>query len=176
MHRNWKRFLIVLVLGLVVMGTTAWLTYPRKPKRSLAELSQYRYMHCPDCKHEGSFAQDALDKPCPVCGSEKGLVPTLESVKGKAESSPYTKMTAALFVEVVVLMGAVWLVLRPRDRSGEAAYLRMRCPKCGQKLRYTEDHIGQAGACRKCKKVFVFPAESLPEEVGSDEEYEEVEG
>jgi hypothetical protein len=176
--KKWKRFLLVLTVGLLAIGTTAWLTYPRKPKRNFAEEAKYQYMHCPECKHEVQFSANDIDKPCPGCYAEKGMVGTVESIKGKpAEQSRYGRLISVLLVETILLMGAVWFVLRPTEQ-GAVQYFRMRCPKCGQKLRYTEDHIGQAGACRKCKKVFIFPAESLPEEEGPnfDEEYEEVEG
>ncbi|HJZ54185.1 MAG TPA: hypothetical protein VKE74_04475, partial [Gemmataceae bacterium] len=66
---KWK-LLVVLAVGVIVLGATAWITYPRKPKRSLSELSNYRYLHCEECGHEFSYTLDGLDKPCPQCGSE----------------------------------------------------------------------------------------------------------
>lgn len=162
------RLLIVLVVGLLVLGGTSWLTYPRKPKLSAA--ANHKYLHCEECPWEGTYTDADEDKPCPSCGSDKPLIPTVESTKETGSATNrFGRMTAILFVESIVLLGAIWFVLRPRDGDGHMKYLRMRCPKCGQKLRFTAKQIGQAGACSRCKRAFIFPAESLPDDEKPDE-------
>jgi hypothetical protein len=171
------RLVIVLAVGALILGATAWRTYPRKPKRSLAEFSQYRYMHCKKCAYETMYSPDDEGKDCPQCGSDLGMIPTVESVKAKAGMSPFARMTAILFSELIVFMAAVWFVLRPRATDGEVAYRYMRCPHCTQKLRYHETQIGCLGACTRCKRALLFPEGSPGEKeldgIAGDEEAEE---
>ena len=46
----------VIVIGALLMGATAWMTYPAGPKRS-SDTSKFRYMHCPECEREQSSVQ-----------------------------------------------------------------------------------------------------------------------
>ena len=159
------KLVLVLSAGAIGLGTTAWFTYPKKAKWSLASAAKYRFMHCQKCGHEVSYSGDDLEKACVQCESEKGFVPTVESVKAKgATTSPYWRMSSFLFVELVAWLGAIWLVLRKRRDPGAVVYLLTRCPKCSQRLRFAERQAGQPGACRRCKKAFLFPKDSPREE------------
>ncbi len=170
---------IIFTIGLLVMGLTAWKTYPRQ-KRSLAPPANAKYMHCPECMAETSFDESKLDSVCMACGQEKGFVATTESLKTMSAKSPYGKMVAFLLPEVLVLLGALWYVLKPSEHAVGEVYRYMRCANCNQKLRYRETQVGQMGACSRCKRAFRFP-EGTPRErdldgAGADEhEYEAAE-
>jgi NAD-dependent SIR2 family protein deacetylase len=164
------RLLLVLGLGLLVMGITAVMTYPpkaAKKKKSFddEDAVEYKFMHCPKCHAELPFDKQTFADGCPQCQYPR-LEPTTESVNSvvSMEPSPYNRMAASIFVELVVLLGVVWFVLRPRRKDGVVVYFRMRCPKCNQKIRFNQAQAGRPGGCRKCKKMFLFPTESLVED------------
>jgi len=170
---------VVLALGLLIVGFTVWKTYPRTSKRALP-TAQTKYMHCaePECMAESRYDLEGFDKPCPLCGSDKGMIPTDVSLKDMAAKSKYGRLVSFVLPELVVLLTALWFVLRPRESSAEN-YRYMRCPNCAQKLRYREAQIGSLGACSRCKRAFRFP-EGTTQEKDLDggvaaEEYSEVE-
>jgi hypothetical protein len=167
---------LVVVAGVLVIGVTVWRTHPGKPKRSLLDPSQSKYMHCPECLTETRFSLDAVDKPCMQCGYDSGLTATAESLKDSKQGSRYSRMIAFVLPEFVVFLGALWFVLRPRPDQGESGYRYMRCPNCSQKLRYRQAQVGGVGACSRCKRAFRFPEGSVREqELDGVEEYEEAE-
>src|SRR4051812_30332151 len=102
---------IVLVLGLLIIGLTLWKTYPRKPRRSLIDPAQAKYMHCPECQTEMSFSADKLDNECVYCGYGVGLIATIESLKKSSGKSPYAKLVTFVLPELVVLLTALWFIL-----------------------------------------------------------------
>jgi hypothetical protein len=148
---------VVLTVGLLIVGFTVWKTFPRKQKLSLNDYAKAQYMHCPECNHESRFDPDGVDKACLQCGYEDGHVPTEKSLKETATKSPYGKLVSFVLPELVALMTALWLVLRPREDSAGEGFRYLRCANCGQKLRYREAQIGSLGACSRCKRAFRFP-------------------
>jgi hypothetical protein len=156
----------VLAVGLLVVGFTVWKTFPRKQKLSLDDYARAQYMHCPECNHESRYDPEAVDQACRQCGYDGGHVPTEKSLKESATRSPYGQLVAFLLPELVVLLTALWLVLRPRDGVADE-FRHMRCPNCGQKLRYREAQVGSLGACSRCKRAFRFP-EGTPREADLD--------
>jgi len=147
----------VIVVGTLLLGTTAWMTYPVPPKRS-SDTSKFRYMHCPQCEREQTYSPDVFDKPCLYC--EKRLVGTEESIKRSGGApNPYGRMFIFMYVELLILMGAFWIVSRKRSGNQEEDYLYMNCEKCRQKIRYPEDKIGRVALCRRCKHCFQYPEE-----------------
>jgi uncharacterized paraquat-inducible protein A len=167
---------LVVVVGILVLGFTVWKTLPGKPKRSLIDPSQAKFMHCPKCQTESRYTPGGVDKPCPQCDYDGGLNPTVESLKEGGPGNRYARMVAFLLPELVAVLAALWLVLRPRPTSDEIAYRYMRCPNCSQKLRYREVQVGSVGACSRCKRAFRFPEGSVREqELDGVEEYDEYE-
>jgi hypothetical protein len=168
------RAAIVLTIGIVVIGITAWKTYPRKAKATTIPAGEAKFMHCPDCDMEQPFDPKWLDAPCAACGSEKGWVLTRESITTASENNTSTgaraRMIAFLLPEVVVMLGALWLVLRKRTYEQKEEYRYMRCPQCNGKLRYRAVQVGLLGACSKCKKPLRFP-EGTPREQDLDGAY-----
>ncbi|MFO0821812.1 MAG: hypothetical protein U0792_01625 [Gemmataceae bacterium] len=148
---------IVLGVGLIIIGVTAWKTFPRRVRQSMIDPSTARFMHCPECMAESRCNPDALDKECVYCGSEKGLIPTLESVKTSQTKSAYGKLVAFVLPEIVLLLAAFYFVIRPHVDTGEEKFRFTRCPYCSQKLRYREAQIDNLGACSQCKRAFRFP-------------------
>jgi hypothetical protein len=146
---------IVLVVSLLVIGFTVWRTYPRTTKRSLLDPN-LKYMHCPECRTETRFDMADVDKPCKQCSYDQGLVATEESIKVSSPRSGYGRMAAFLLPEMIVVLAALWLVLKPHAVHGES-YRYMRCPNCGQKLRFRTAQIGLLGACTRCRKPLRFP-------------------
>ncbi len=178
---NWKstqvRAGLVVVLGTLIMGITVWKTYPSTGKRVLLDISKAKYMHCPECEAESSFALDKLDKACLQCGYDKSeMTPTQESIKKVAQKSPYGKMVAFLLPELVVFLGALWFVLKPKEGGGGEEFRYMRCPNCNAKLRYRAAQVGAPGACSKCKRAFRFPEGTPTErELDGADKYQELE-
>jgi hypothetical protein len=147
----------VIVIGALLMGATAWMTYPNGPKR-LSDTSKFRYMHCPECEREQSFSPNLFDKPCLYC--DKRLVGTEDSIKRPGGApNPYGRLFIFLYAELIALMAVVWFVSRKRSEVEEEDYLYMNCEKCRQKIRYREEQIGQIAICRRCKQCFHYPAE-----------------
>lgn len=107
--------LSVLAAGALVIGATAWATYPRRTQQPAAGGTNYKYMHCPECDRESAYSAAALELGCLRCG--KPLVPTAESVGTGPKRSPYTRMFLAVYTEVLALMAAVWFVTRPRPEG-----------------------------------------------------------
>lgn len=147
---------VVLVVGVLVLGFTAWKVAPGK-KRTLVDLAQAKFMHCVECQTEVRFDADGLEKACLECGSDKGFVATTASLKEGGGDGASGRMVSFLLPEIVLLLGALWFVLRPRDGDREELYRYMRCANCGQKLRYRAAQVGAMGACSRCKRAFLFP-------------------
>jgi hypothetical protein len=160
------RAAIVLVIGFTVIGITLWKTIPRN-SRSQVPPTNAKFMHCPDCKTEVPFEITKIDDICMTCGSEKGWIATRESIKEGTAKSPYGRMVAFLLPEIVVLLGLLWFVLKPRASGYREMYRYMRCQNCSQKLRFRAAQVGQLGACSKCKRAFRFP-EGTPREQDLD--------
>ncbi|MCE9564174.1 MAG: hypothetical protein K8U57_19195 [Planctomycetes bacterium] len=159
-----SRAIAVVVVGLLVIGITIWKTYPRPSKRLLIDPSSAKFMHCPECMTESRCVPNSLDKECIHCGSEKGQVPTAESIKGSQTKSAYGKLVAFVLPEMVFLIAAFYYMVRPAAETGEEKFRYTRCPNCSQKLRYREAQIDNVGACSKCKRAFRFP-EGVPFEI-----------
>jgi hypothetical protein len=154
---------IVLVAGLLVMGFTVWRTYPRiSSNRSLLNPN-LKYMHCPECRTETRFDVGDVDKPCKQCSYDKGLIATEESIRERSPQSAYGRMVAFLLPEFILVMGALWFVLRPPPVRPDS-YRYMRCPDCGQKLRFRVAQIDLLGACTRCRKPLRFPEGTTKEE------------
>ena len=156
------RAAIVLAVGLLIIGFTVWRTFPHIRKPSLLDPKKYKFMHCPECDAETRFDLDGVDKPCKECGYEKGLIPTEESLKIASAKSPYGKMVAFVLPELILLLGALWFVLKPRAADLET-FRFMRCPNCSQKLRYRSTQVGNLGACSRCRKPLRFPEGEIEE-------------
>jgi len=76
---------------------------------------------------------------------------------------PYPKLIGFLLPEIVVLLVALYFVLKPREGNTQDIYRYMRCPNCTQKLRFRKVQVGSVGACSRCKKPFLFPEGTLRE-------------
>jgi uncharacterized paraquat-inducible protein A len=149
--------LLVMVAGAVLMGTTAWLTYPTHPNRS-SDSSKFRYMHCPECERQQTYSLEGADKTCLYC--EKRLVGTEESIKrGGSAPNPYGRMFIFLYAELLLVIAAYWIVSRSRPGQDAENYLYMNCEKCRQRIRYHERKVGQVAICRRCKHCFNYPEE-----------------
>lgn len=156
-----RKILIVLIAGASIIAATAWLTYPGKPAR-IRDSSNYRYLHCPQCKREKMFSPSALDQKCLYCDKEQ--VPTEESIaKTGVGPSPFARMFLLIFAELLAIMAAFWLVTRRRGDDGSDEFLYFNCEKCRQRIRYRLQQIGQSAACRRCKHPFVYPEEDTDE-------------
>jgi hypothetical protein len=161
---------IVLVIGFLVIGITAWRTYPRAGKHRAAVPADAKFMHCPKCLNEMQYDPMAMDNECLLCGYDKGFEATVESIKQTGTKNAYGRMLAFLLPEVVVLLGSLWFVLKPRAGGYQEEFRYMRCQNCGQKLRYRKAQVGQLGACSKCKRAFRFP-DGTPREQDLDGAY-----
>ena len=150
-----RRLVSVLVIGALVIGATAWMTYPRRPK-SITDLAKARYMHCPECSREKKYSPAPLDEKCLVC--DKPMIVTAESItrSGTAEN-PYGRMLMLMFAELVGVLAAVWFITRPRHHNPDEELIYMKCEQCRQKIRYREPQIGNAAMCPRCKHPFVYP-------------------
>jgi hypothetical protein len=153
----WWRAGIVLGVGLIIIGVTAWKTFPRRSRQSMIDPSTAKYMHCPECMAESRCDPNALDKDCLYCGADKGMIPTVESVKTSQTKSAYGKLVGFVLPEMLVLLAAFYYVIRPGADTGEEKFRFTRCPYCSQKLRYREAQIDNLGACSQCKRAFRFP-------------------
>ena len=154
MGRNYRKYVVTLAVGAVVLAATTLLTGPGAPRRA-RDPSRYRYVHCPDCLREKLYTPDALDVPCAYC--DKRLVPTETSVGDRADrAGRYGTMYSLLGVEAVALMAVLLYLARPRP-PGEDEFLYIACEKCTQKIRYLERQIGQTAMCPRCKSTFVCP-------------------
>jgi ribosomal protein S27E len=147
----------VIVVGAMLMGVTAWMTYPSVPKRS-SESSAFRFLHCPECEREQTYSLSMIDKSCLYC--EKRLVATEESIK-RPGGAPrqFGRMFMILYAELLALMAACWIVSRNWPGQDEVDYLYMNCEKCRQKIRCREEKIGLIAICRRCKHCFHYPEE-----------------
>lgn len=151
--------LSAMVAGALLMGATAWATFPSASKQS-GDASKFHFMHCPECEREQTYTQAAFEAPCLYC--EKRLVGTEMSIKPPGNTpNRYGRMFIFLYVEVLVIMAVVWFVSRDRDRPKEEDYLYMNCENCRQKIRYTEKKIGHVAICRRCKHCFHYPEEAI---------------
>lgn len=158
---------VVIALGVLLVGITIWRTHPGRQKRTSIDYAKAKYMHCPQCNAEVRYEDSKLDAECVQCGSTKGMVATEETIKQQGTRSRYGRMIAFLMPEVCLFLTALWFVLRPRPDAGSNEFRYMRCAKCSQKLRYRTAQVGGAGACSRCKRVFVFP-EGVPREEDLD--------
>lgn len=156
---------IVLGVGLLIISITAWKTAPRRVRQSMIDPSTAKYMHCPECMAESRCKPEALDKECVYCGSEKGLIPTLESVKTSQTKSAYGKLVAFVLPEIVILLATFYYVMKPHVDTGGEKFRFTRCPNCSQKLRYREEQIDSVGACSRCKRAFRFPEGVVAEQI-----------
>lgn len=154
---------IVLGVGLLIISITAWKTAPRRTRQSQINPQDAKFMHCPECKAEMSCVPQKLDDECVYCGYDKGLVPTMESLKTMQTKNPYGRLVAFVFPEIVILLAVFYYALRPHADTGEEKFRFTRCPNCSQKLRYREAQIDSIGACSRCKRAFRFP-EGVPSE------------
>jgi ribosomal protein S27E len=151
----------ILILGLVAMGGIIWATYPR---RLAEEVGPYKYVHCPNCRRESMYSNLEQFSMCKVCGEK--LIPTVKSIQetGRAHN-PYTKMFLCIYAELVVIMGLVCFVTRPRDKISDETFFHLRCERCKQKIRFTESQVGGKAKCPRCKlPVVLIPDESIVSE------------
>lgn len=154
---------IIIGVGLLIIGITAWKTAPRRVRQAMIDPASAKYMHCPECRAESRCDPAAIDRECVYCGSEKGLIPTLETIKSSQTKSAYGTLVAFVLPEIVVLLATFYFAMRPRLDTGEEKFRFTRCPNCAQKLRYREEQIDSLGACSRCKRAFRFP-EGVPSE------------
>lgn len=144
----------VLVLGVLVIGGTVWALKPQPVK---ADPNKVQYLYCRNCEKEFMFERTKQDlkDPCPLCG--KLRTPLNESIKKTQLKNPYTKMMTFAFIEFVAVLGALLFVLRRRESNPDDDFNYTHCPKCRQKIRYTDRQVGKEAVCRRCKTVFEFP-------------------
>jgi hypothetical protein len=153
-----RKLLVIVAVGLVVMGLSAWIAYPEAAP-PIPEKER-RFMHCPHCLRELRYDVQRAKKGCPECGPRQALVPTRRAI---ADTGPPPGPLARAFVPVLLEVNLLLVVLicytlytRRRSKE-EEEFLYMECGCCDQKLRYRAVRIGQMGQCPRCKHRLVFP-------------------
>ena len=152
-----RTVIATLVVGCMVIATTAWLTLPRNSKQK-GDPSKFRFMHCPKCLRESTYSPEGIEKPCLYC--EKPLVGTIESVRISGPlHSQYKRMVAFLLVEVNCLLGIVVYLLYHPPSAGEQEFYYTECPKrsCRRRMRYAAGRAGAKAQCPLCKTKFINP-------------------
>ena len=117
----------------------------------------------PGHRHEsGAQSEQRQERDLHRVGRHR--IATEESIKKKGTGpGPYPKLIGFLLPEIVVLLVALYFVLKPREGNTQDIYRYMRCPNCTQKLRFRKVQVGSVGACSRCKKPFLFPEGTLRE-------------
>jgi hypothetical protein len=147
--------LLVLGTGALVIAGTVWATWPGPPK-SIGDPSKFKFLYCPQCGREKPYTAVEKEQQCIYC--EKTMIGSPESMKQKSQGlGPYSEMVMVVFVEVVGLMFAFWLVARPRTADPHEEFIYMFCESCRQKIRYRERQVGLMALCPRCKQPFTFP-------------------
>ena len=117
-------------------------------------------MHCPACGEELPYIASKAGKPCEGCVSAPPYVPTIGSVKDKADRSVWLRGIAFLAVATIVLEGLVYFfVLRSRALKKAEERERNRrlicpCPFCHRKISYPIGKAGTGVLCSGCKTAF----------------------
>lgn len=140
--------LTVLGVGFIVIVLTFWLHH----RGALASDAA----RCGNCKKAYSAPAGS---PCPKCG--RGHTLTAPSARTVQVRSSLT-IIGALVMEILLLLGALYIAFTRSRPLTPGEYARTRCPKCSLKLRYPPGAGGREGKCPQCKHVFVFPSSDSP--------------
>lgn len=147
---------IPLAVTAVVVALTVLVMRPSARKPFKGDPAKVKYMSCPVCDREWSYRAELYEAGCTRCGGP--LDATVESVKVSGRgASTSSKLFALILVELTVGMAVAVYIASRKPAEEEIEYFYLQCAKCKQRIRYQERQIGHAGACRRCKRPFIFP-------------------
>jgi hypothetical protein len=150
-----RRWLLVIGVSLLVMGTTYLLLHPPHIDPG---SHKYKFMHCDRCGIEMAYNSKLAGGHCLTCKVEPGtLVPTERSLNEGGARDPWKLFSVAFSFECVFLLWAVvWLLHHP-PKPKEREYLFTICTKCKLKMRYFPASIGHQAMCPRCKRALTLP-------------------
>src|SRR5262249_37769097 len=120
-HSLMRRWLLLIGISLLIMGTTYVLLHP---PRIDAGSHKYKFMHCDRCGVEMAYSENLAGAHCLRCKVERGkLTPTERSLNEGGSRDPWRAFNIALSFECVFLLWAVvWLLHHP-PKPKEREYL-----------------------------------------------------
>ena len=159
-----RQRLVVIAIGLVALVLLGTALYPHAPPKN----KPFRFVQCPRCGWEATYAPTLADAPCPKCpragpGFGVKLVGIYE--KGAHLFTNRDRLVCFVALGLVDVLFVTWFVITHRRRKKvETAEpdCRCWCPSCGRKLRYLVSQGGTSGRCPTCKHEFVFPLGAEP--------------
>jgi hypothetical protein len=169
MNSSSRAKLLGILLGAILVGSTAYLVFVRENEEETA--AQAKETLGKAVRTEGLKADP--DHPrCPECGKElpkSGECPYCLMKKqaagggkeGTAPPSGLGRSLAWFFVGLTLSLGAIHLALIVRERRRhlrprEEFSLKMKCPYCKRRVRFPERVIGSYGSCPTCKNRIRF--------------------
>ena len=161
-----QKMLAVSLLFMAIIGYTIYREYPTRPPTVDKERL---FMHCYKCMKETKYDEEKFNKPCRFCGEPETQVGTKESILKAItnEDNPWSRMIVAVIIEVNLWLGSllgVYFLSGQGEKKAEDFYY-FGCPKCGQRLRYRHEKMGETGQCPRCKKTLIFPEIDPEEEI-----------
>jgi hypothetical protein len=62
-----------------------------------------------------------------------------------------------LVMAIIVAAGLGWLWAKSRQAETSEPFFTLRCPDCGQKVRYRASRAGRTALCPRCKRPARLP-------------------